>query len=97
MKVIILLLLIIINLQNTWNQILDTKLKQKWLLDKPNSSNLVKHSDLNTKLAALARKPEFKAEEDERVKLQAFDLTYSRGKSHFEDDGKQNYLGTASS
>ena len=31
------------------------------------------------------------------MKLQAFDLTYSRGKSHFEDDGKQNYLGTASS
>ena len=31
-------------------------------------------------------KTEVKAEQDKTVKLQAFDSTYFRGKSHFEDD-----------
>ena len=97
MKTIISLLLIITNLQNTWNEILDTRIKQKGPLDKSKCSNLVKKSDLNTKLPTLARKSEFKAEEDKIVKLQAFDLNYSRGKRHFEDDSKQNYLVSESS
>ena len=37
-------------------------------------------------------KTEVKAEQDKTVKLQAFDSTYFRGKSHFEDDETQNYL-----
>ena len=35
---------------------------------------------------------EFKVELKEIVKLQAFDLNYFHGKSHFKDDGNQNYL-----
>ena len=30
--------------------------------------------------------------ENKLKKLQTFDLTYFRGKSHFEEDGTQNYL-----
>ena len=30
--------------------------------------------------------------ENEFKKLQTFDLIYFRGKSHFEEDGAQNYL-----
>ena len=40
----------------------------------------------------MARKAELKAEQDKIIKLQAFDSSYFWGKSHFEGDGKQNYL-----
>ena len=33
-----------------------------------------------------------KAEQEKPVKLQAFDSSYFRVKSHYEDDGTQNYL-----
>ena len=41
-------------------------------------------SDLDEKIAALAR--------IQLVRIQAFYSSYSRGKSHFEDDVAQNYL-----
>ena len=40
----------------------------------------------------LAAKAELQAEQDKIVKLQAFDSSYFRGKSHFENDGTQNCL-----
>ena len=51
----------------------DGKIKQKELVNKC-ISNLVKHSGLNTKLAALATKTELKEEEDKTVKLQTYNL-----------------------
>ena len=44
------------------------------------------------KVATLATKTDLNAEQDKVTKLQAFDSSYFRGKSHFEDDGIQNYL-----
>ena len=36
--------------------------------------------------------PELKVEQDQMVKLQAFDSSYFRGKSLFKNDGTQSYL-----
>ena len=43
------------------------------------------------KVATLATKAELKSEQD-KIKLQAFDSSYFRGKNHFENDCTQNYL-----
>ena len=43
------------------NDILNAKIKLKELVNKSNISNLVKNSDLNTKLATIATKTELKA------------------------------------
>ena len=43
-------------------------IEEKELLHKSNISNLVKNSDLNTKLATLATRAELKAEQDKIVK-----------------------------
>ena len=43
-------------------------------------------------MAILATKAELKTEQDKLLKLQAFDSSPFRGKSHFEEDGTQNYL-----
>ena len=51
----------------------------------------MKRSDLSTKLPALVTKAKLKAEQDKIMKL-VFDLSYICGKSHFEEDGTQNYL-----
>ena len=59
------------------SQTLDAKIKQKKLADKSPTT--------------LAAKAELKAKQDEIIKLQAFDSIHFRGKSHFEDDGTQNY------
>ena len=40
----------------------------------------------------MATKADLNAEQDKVTKLQAFDSSYFRSKSHFEDDGIQNYL-----
>ena len=49
-----------------------------------NISNLVKKSDYNTKITSI---------ESNVNKLQAYDLSYFRGKQYFDEgDGKQNYL-----
>ena len=50
------------------------------------------NSDLDNKIATAATKAELKEEQDKMLKLQVFDSSYFRGKSHFEDDGMQNYL-----
>ena len=49
------------------------------------------NSDLDKKIT-LVSKSEIKAEQYKTVKFQAFKSGYFCGKSHFEDDGSQNYL-----
>ena len=49
------------------------------------------NSDLDKKIT-LASKSEIKAEQYKTVKFQALNSSYFCGKSHFEDDGSQNYL-----
>ena len=45
------------------------------------------------KIITLATKVELKVEQDKIIKLQAFDSSYFRDKSHFVDeDSTQNYL-----
>ena len=58
------------------SDIIDAKIKQKELVDKPHISNLAKNSDLNTKLATLATKAELKEEQNKIVKLQIDHLSY---------------------
>ena len=62
-------------------------MKEKGLVDKCHISNLVKKSDLITKLATLVTNAELTAEQDKIAKLQAIDL-----KGHFVDNDTQNYL-----
>ena len=50
-----------------------TKIEQKELLNKSDISDLVKNSDLITKLGTLATKAELKAGQDKIVKLEVFD------------------------
>ena len=71
---------------------LDPKVKEKKLIDQWDIFNLVKNSDLNTKLSTLAIKAGLKAEQYKIVKFQAFDSNYFCGKNHFEDDVTHNYL-----
>ena len=53
-------------------------INEKGFIEKSNISNLIKNSDLNTKLATLATKAELKAKQDKIVKLQTRDLRFSR-------------------
>ena len=80
-------LLLLITIKFT-KQKLNARVNKKGLVDKSDLS----HLELNTKLAILATKAELKTEQDNLVKLQAFDSSYFHGKNHFEDDGTQNYL-----
>ena len=73
-------------------EILDEKINEKKLDHQFDISNLVKISDSNVKLIILATKAELKAERNKMVKLQAIDLNYFCGKSHFEKDGTHNYF-----
>ena len=73
-------------------EIIDAKIQAKGLVHKSTISNLVKNSDLNITLATLATKAELKAEQEKIVNPQAFDSSFFCGKSHFEDNGTQNYL-----
>ena len=47
---------------------------------------------MDRKVGTLATKGELKTKEDKKAKLKAFDSSYFRSKSHFEDDGTQNVL-----
>ena len=67
--------------------ILDAKIKQKELVIKSDTSNLVNNTNLNTKLTTLATKAELKAEQDKVVKLQTHDLSFLFGKNFFGNDG----------
>ena len=58
---------------------------------------MITKTDFDTKLSSLNRKiTGYKTKhllvENELDKLKNFDLSYFRGKSHFEEDGTQNYL-----
>ena len=60
-------------------------------------ANLITRTDFDAKLSSLTRKPtENKTKhllvENELKKLKTFDSIYFIGKSHFEEDGTQNYL-----
>ena len=60
------------------------------LVKKSNIFNLVKSSDLNTKLPTLVTKAELKPEEDNIAKLEALDSSYFHDKNIFGDDGFKN-------
>ena len=72
-------------------------MKEKRLVGKSNISNVVKGSNLNTKLATLAIKAELKAEQNKIVKLEVLDSNYFLGKSHFEDASKQIFFSVSAS
>ena len=74
------------------NEILGAKIKSKKLFNASDTSEFIKNTDWDGKVKILTANVELKAEQDKMVKLNLFDLTYFRGKSHFEDDGIQNYL-----
>ena len=68
------------------------RIKEKALIDNSDISNLVKNSNLNSKLAILGRKIGLKVEQGKILQLQISNSSYFRGKSHCEDDRTQNYL-----
>ena len=60
-------------------------------------ANLITKTDFDAKLSSLNRKitknkTKYLLVENELKKLKTFDLGYFIGKSHFEEDGTQNYL-----
>ena len=60
-------------------------------------ANLIRKADFDAKLSNLNKKiPQNKSKhllvENELNKLKTFDSSYFIGKSHFEEDGVQNYL-----
>ena len=60
-------------------------------------TNLITKADFDAKLSSLNRKATANKTknllvENELKKLKSFDLSYFIGKSHFEEDGTQNYL-----
>lgn len=59
------------------------------LVDKSATVGFVDNADLNNKVAKLATKAQLKAKQDEIVKLQSFNSSYFRCKSHFADDDTQ--------
>ena len=60
-------------------------------------ANLITKTDFDAKLSSLnrkitANKSKHLLVENELKKLKTFDLSYFIGKSHFDEDGMQNYL-----
>ena len=60
-------------------------------------TDLIRKTDFDSKLKGIGdrvtkNKTKYLLVEDELKKLQKFDAAYFRGKSHFEEDGTQNYL-----
>ena len=62
------------------------------LNDKSDIAGFIDYSDLGKKIPTLTTKSELKAEQGKIVKLEVFGSSYFCGKSHFKDDGTQNYL-----
>ena len=58
-------------------------MKQKGIVDRSNISGFIDNSNLEKKIATLVTNTELKVKQDRIVKLQAFDSSYFRGKSHF--------------
>ena len=80
-----LLLPLTINLQVTY---LMQQFSQQ--INKHDVSNLVKSFDLSAKAKTLSTKAELKAQPDQTVKMQKYDLRYFLGKSFFTYDCSQN-------
>ena len=60
-------------------------------------THLIRKPDFDLKLKGISdrvtkNKTKYLLVENELKKLQKFDAAYFRGKSHFEEDGTQNYL-----
>ena len=60
-------------------------------------ANLIAKTDFDAKLSSLNRKitknkSKYLLVQNELKKLKTFDLSYFIGKSHFDEDGMQNYL-----
>ena len=72
--------------------IVANKIKSEGLVNKSDIVGFIDNADLDKGVAILATKTELKAEKDKIAKLEAFDSSYFRGKSNFENDGTQNYL-----
>ena len=66
---------------NLKSETLDAKIKQKELVDKSAVAGFINNTDLNKKVAALAKKPELKAVKDKIVKLEIHDLNYFLAKN----------------
>ena len=76
---------------NFSKDIVANKIKSKGLVNKSDIVGMINNADLDKKVATLATKAELKAEQDRITKSKAFDSNYFRGKSHFKNDGTQNY------
>ena len=63
--------------------------KSKNSIDKSAITRFISNAELDRKLATLATTAKLKAEQDKIATLQAFYLSYFRGKNHFEGDGTQ--------
>ena len=74
------------------NDSIANRIKDEGLINKPAIAGFIKKVDLNKKTGTLATKTELKVEQNKITKLRAFDSSYFRGKSHFEEGGTQNYL-----
>ena len=76
------------------SDILDSRIKKKKKKKKKTNKcdipNLVRNSDLNSKLPTLATESELKAEQYKIGKSQTHDLSYFLGKNFFRDDGLEN-------
>ena len=71
--------------------IVTNKIKSKELINTSDITGFITNADLDKKkVVTLATKAELKEEQDKIIKLQAFDSSYFRGRSHFEDDATQN-------
>ena len=73
----------------------DTKISE--IEKKVSDHNLVTKTDFDTKLQDISKritsnKTKHLLVENELKKLKTFDLSYFKGKGHFEEDGTQNYL-----
>ena len=69
------------------SDMLDAKIKKIELITKSDIFNVIKNSNINTKLATLAAKAELKIEQDKIVKLEVFDAVLN---IFIDDDGTQN-------
>ena len=61
------------------------------MVDNSAIAEFIESADSNKEVQILATKAELIAEEEKMVKFQAFNSSYFCGKSHFQDDGTQNY------
>ena len=71
------------------SDMLDAKIRKIELITKSDIFNVIKNSNINTKLATLAAKAELKIEQDKIVKLEVFDAVFIIN-IFLGDDGTQN-------